>query len=860
MSILLAAAMLLTAICPVGTVWAEDAQAGDAVEVNVDNRNSQNYGIYGTTVKSYLTLLADSSLMSVQYDGKLKAILVEYYSVAENDQASAETSGEASASTSEGESTSVTANSVSLQRIEEETRIIQLAPDNGLLPIWGGFYASEDKQHYFILTGQRNKEQDRDKTVFQITKYDTDWNMVDEPAELKNCNTTVPFDAGSARMAACGQYLIIQTCHSMYKSYDGLCHQANMTIQLDMDSMKITDSQTGISGIGYASHSFNQFVLVDGNQMATIDHGDTYPRSVRLTKFAKDLSSGRFHGTSQAQTVLSILRGRYLGDNVTYTSVGGFESSSSSYLVAGNSILQNNPTKFQNPSRDVFVVAVDKGEFKASSPQWLTTYRTGAGASTPHLVNFPLQGQERFLVLWSADNTEEKTKEVWCKAVDGKGNPIEEEGHEGEALNLGTAANGMNLSDCVPIVSGSSLLWSFRSNKKFYLCTLSEDLKASVMDSKGGTTTLPENWAPLPDDPYTPSESGSDGTRNDLGTPIISVPGSESSGTSSSSSGGEYTISFDANGGTIVGISDFATTNGRLSSFPTATREGYILEGWYTDRTGGTRMDSSTQFTQGTQLYAHWTEDTQREYTITFDANGGTINGSSTRSTVQQKLTDMPVAERDGYTFQGWQTADGAQVAAGSQFHQDTTVYAQWAQQTPEEEYTITFDANGGTINGSSSIVTANQKLPSLPSATRDGYTFKGWYTKPAGGTQISASQTFHADATVYAQWDAQTDDATASVKKVTLNSVKSKAKGKITVSWKRVSGASGYQVAYSKSKSFPSKKTAVKNVNAAYGSKTFSGLSKGKTYYVRVRAYKKVDGKKSYGKWSSVQKVTVKK
>ena len=61
-------------------------------------------------------------------------------------------------------------------------------------------------------------------------------------------------------------------------------------IEVDTASMKVTDSYTDISNIsqGYVSHSFNQFIDLDGNQIVAVDHGDAYPRSVVLTKYDTD--------------------------------------------------------------------------------------------------------------------------------------------------------------------------------------------------------------------------------------------------------------------------------------------------------------------------------------------------------------------------------------------------------------------------------------------------------------------------------------------------------------------------------------------------------------------------------------------
>lgn len=92
-----------------------------------------------------------------------------------------------------------------------------------------------------------------------------------------------------------------------------------------------------------------------------------------------------------------------------------------------------------------------------------------------------------------------------------------------------------------------------------------------------------------------------------------------------------------------------------------------------------------------------------------------------------------------------------------------------------------------------------------------------------------------------------------------TLKSAKNTKGKKITVSWKNVAGATGYQIAYSTNKNFKgAKNVSVKK--AATTKKVVSKLKKGKTYYVKVRAYKTVKGKKQYTGWSKVKQVAVKK
>ena len=83
-----------------------------------------------------------------------------------------------------------------------------------------------------------------------------------------------------------------------------------------------------------------------------------------------------------------------------------------------------------------------------------------------------------------------------------------------------------------------------------------------------------------------------------------------------------------------------------------------------------------------------------------------------------------------------------------------------------------------------------------------------------------------------------------------------SKASGKLTVRWKKAVRASGYQIQYAASRSMRGART----VSTSALTRTLSGLKKGSTYYVRIRAYKKVSGKTYYGAWSSVKNAKVRK
>ena len=73
-----------------------------------------------------------------------------------------------------------------------------------------------------------------------------------------------------------------------------------------------------------------------------------------------------------------------------------------------------------------------------------------------------------------------------------------------------------------------------------------------------------------------------------------------------------------------------------------------------------------------------------------------------------------------------------------------------------KSSYTITFNANGGTVSPTSAKTGDDGKLTSLPTPTRSGYTFDGWFTAATGGTAVTVSNVYSANATIYARWTAE--------------------------------------------------------------------------------------------------------
>lgn len=170
-----------------------------------------------------------------------------------------------------------------------------------------------------------------------------------------------------------------------------------------------------------------------------------------------------------------------------------------------------------------------------------------------------------------------------------------------------------------------------------------------------------------------------------------------------------------------------------------------------------------------------------------------------------------------------------------------------------QKKYKITYKLNKGKNNKKNPKTYTSAKKVVLKKPTRKGYAFKGWYTDRKCTKKItSIKKGSKKNYTIYAKW------SKVKVKKTTgLKVMNTKGKN-LVVRYSKVSGAKGYQITYATNSKFTKGK---KVVNTTKRTKTIQKLKKGKTYYVRVRAYKKDStGRKVYGKYSTVKKIKITK
>lgn len=193
-------------------------------------------------------------------------------------------------------------------------------------------------------------------------------------------------------------------------------------------------------------------------------------------------------------------------------------------------------------------------------------------------------------------------------------------------------------------------------------------------------------------------------------------------------------------------------------------KRGYLFTGWYADINNPVVLTTKVTDTEhGLKSFlAKWSPI---HYDIKFDKNtadAGSMAGQNIAYDTTTALTKNGYTKK-GYSFNGWNTkadgsgtkyADEADVTNLSYTDGDTiTLYAQWSA----NPYKLTFNANKGSCSEASRMVKYDSTYGVLPTATRIGYTFDGWYTLENNGVKVTKDTVMQSvyGETVHAHWNA---------------------------------------------------------------------------------------------------------
>ena len=236
-------------------------------------------------------------------------------------------------------------------------------------------------------------------------------------------------------------------------------------------------------------------------------------------------------------------------------------------------------------------------------------------------------------------------------------------------------------------------------------------------------------------------------------------------------------VTWDCNGGNIWGeptYTDSVLQNTTLVACypPTPERSGYAFAGWCSDADCTELVDRYDYvITENVTFYAKWVDAVY----ITWNFNGGYVEPSEfiylysdTTPIAKNSMMDSNyfyyTPYRSDYVFGGWYLDAECTERVDLYtyyFENDVTFYAKWI--SPEDSVTITWDANGGNINGDPYCWTLSEAVEKgtdlntvYRNAERDGYNFDGWYYDAEGTERVvfDPGTTFATESlTLYAKW-----------------------------------------------------------------------------------------------------------
>ncbi|MBR3673598.1 MAG: InlB B-repeat-containing protein [Clostridia bacterium] len=233
-----------------------------------------------------------------------------------------------------------------------------------------------------------------------------------------------------------------------------------------------------------------------------------------------------------------------------------------------------------------------------------------------------------------------------------------------------------------------------------------------------------------------------------------------------------YTVTFDANGGTVSTASNSVTYNSAYGTLPTPTRTGYTFNGWYLNAVKAAKLNdnmtistSTGEFyasnnyivsdkipvTGGATLYSNipicgiYTFDTKgafikretnRVKQHTLSANAGymviEICKSDDNKTIDYYLDNLKISDYNNMSNISYINNEVTSATVDTVIG-NHTLFAKWTPNT----YTLTFNANGGNVSTSTKSVIYGQTYTDLPTPTKNGYTFQGWYAQFNGSNSF---------------------------------------------------------------------------------------------------------------------------
>ncbi len=404
-------------------------------------------------------------------------------------------------------------------------------------------FCKGDDGTYYILFAQPLTVDNRNGTALKVVNIGTDGKKI-RSLELSGMASgswlgIAEIHCGNNAMTANGKYLTGYVARDMFPvkqnqitgkdefTADGDVHQSSYSFAIDLNTFKQVEVEH-MSAIPYASHSFHQYIIKDGNDFVYVDRGDALPkRSYHITKM-----SGGTQWRKLAQGDSFIFKGDY-ADNHTYGQFGGFMRCGNKYMLTGS--YQNTTDSTEQSSANIFVQMFD-AETLAAEPQfYLTDYTGDETVMNPKA----LRADSNYIAFpYMLCNDKQDTQEIHILLADNSGEVLWDKAVKGDGADAVLPKYGQVIYDD----SGDSIVWFTIVDGKLNVNSVALELPDSEETSEhmGEVTTVPGS----PSTPEGTTDTTSSSADNETTLPDITVSPSvpETTAPSQEPSVGEITI------------------------------------------------------------------------------------------------------------------------------------------------------------------------------------------------------------------------------------------------------------------------------------------------------------------------------
>lgn len=354
-------------------------------------------------------------------------------------------------------------NRVSIKRYDSSGNLLEIKEFPYQGEKFGGFYRGEE--YNYLIFGNNNEEKNDSKEVVKIVKYDREFNELGS-VSVNGAYTVYPFNAGSLRCAEIGQTILI---HTARQRYDG--HQSQLTVAFNEDTMSLLNADDlGDFQRNHVSHDLNQFAMADGNEFIVVDHGDAYPRSIKVSWLRTEALESEKRYTGEGGWYTMIDRDMFSpsktkeilnipgegGANQTGVSIGSALNTANKVLVGVNRIDYSKATGFDSfyitgkdvHIRDVVLYSLDKNTLETTENKYTDyTLDKNTTYTAPKMVKLD---ETRIMLIWNKLNFKSDKSVLQYLIVDENGNKLSE---------IKTLED-MKIADEAPIIYNGNVVWS----------------------------------------------------------------------------------------------------------------------------------------------------------------------------------------------------------------------------------------------------------------------------------------------------------------------------------------------------------------------------------------------------------------